>query len=325
MDAQQEQVAADAGIAADLLRKSQSFARSGVRAYAEEEWDVFHLHLATAIEQLVKSVLARANPLFIADPRGGFDTLLRLAGMPHRAAAPSPAMRTITATEALERIRRLLDPYQDPGTEVRVLLDTRNAIVHGGASTRSDADVLLGESARYIHFLLDHAGTTDGAYWGDLEALVQTHMDRRLTEIEGMYERRLQAARDRFADLSLRLQDEIDTLRAAVQPSGPSADFASFPVTCPACDSVGTVYGNPDPDWEADWDYGDGMAYIAGAYLDTISLYGASFDCRVCGLSLYGPLLDAAGIETTFKHDDDFDSSAASDYFARPHYDEDDY
>jgi hypothetical protein len=324
VDTQNGQPDPGAGIAANLLRSSQAFARSGVRAYADEEWEVFHLHLATAIEQLVKSVLARANPLFIADARSGFDTLLRLSGMAHRASTPASAVRTVTATEALERVRRLLDPYQEPGAEVRILLETRNAIVHGGASAQTTADVLLGECARYIQFLLDHAGTTSAAYWGDLEDLVQTHMDRRLTEIEGAYQRRLQAARGRFAELSRRLEDEIEGLRTAVQPSGPSADFSSFPATCPACDSVGTVYGSPSPDWEADWDYGDGMAYVAGAYIDTITLDGAAFDCRVCGLSLYGPLLDSADIGTAFKHGDDFDLDAASDYFSRQYFDDDD-
>lgn len=137
----------DQGVAATLRRSSQSFARSGTRAYADETWDVFHLHMATAIEQLVKCVLARINPLFIADDRGRFDTQLHLAGMGHRASSPATAIRTITVSEALDRVRRVLDPYQEPATEVRVLLDARNAAVHLGAATQTAADVVLAESA----------------------------------------------------------------------------------------------------------------------------------------------------------------------------------
>lgn len=312
------------GIAAALLRSSRSFARSGARAYAEEDWDLFHLHLATAIEHLLKCVLAGASPLFIADHRGGFDTLLHLAGMGQRASSPATAVRTISVGEALDRVRRLLDPYQEPGREVRVLLDARNAIVHAGTTAQTDADVLLGESARYIGSLLGQAGTTSADFWGDLEGLVQTHMERRLTEIEGAYQRRLQAARDRFAELERRMEDEIETVRAAVEPSGASAEFSSFPAECPACDSRGVVFGTPSPNWEADWDVGDGMAYAAGAYVDSITLDGAVFDCRVCGLSLYGPLLDTAGIGNTFRHGIDFDLEAASDFFTRQLV-EDDY
>jgi hypothetical protein len=217
----------------------------------------------------------------------------------------------------------VLDPYQEPGTEVRVLLDARNAIVHVGASTKTEADVLLGESGRYIGFLLGHAGTTNAEYWGDLEDLVRTHMDRRLTEIEGSYERRLQSARDRFTDLSTRLEDGIDTLRAAVEPSGASVDFSSFPAECPACESIGSVHGLPSPNWEADWDVGDGMPYVAGAYVDSITLDAAAFECRVCGLGLYGALLDLAGIGNTFRHDVDFNLQDASDYFSRQNFDDD--
>lgn len=94
-------------------------------------------------------------------------------------------------------------------------------------------------------------------------------------------------------------------------------------VECPACESRGAVFGTPSPNWEADWDVSDGIAYAAGAYVDSITLDGAVFDCRVCGLSLFGPLLDTAGIGNTFRHNVDFDLEAASDFFTRQLMEED--
>jgi hypothetical protein len=110
-----------------LLASSQAFAQSALGAYVDEQWEVFHLHLATAVEHLLKSVLARANPLFIADGRR-FDSLLHFAGMSQGAATPPSAARTITVGEALERVKLLVDDYPEPTAEVRTLLYSRNAM-----------------------------------------------------------------------------------------------------------------------------------------------------------------------------------------------------
>jgi hypothetical protein len=39
----------------------------------------------------------------------------------------------------------------------------------------------------------------------------------------------------------------------------------------------GAVAGGPSPDSEADWDFGDAMAYVAGPYIDSITLSGTTF------------------------------------------------
>jgi hypothetical protein len=102
-----------------LLRASGMFARSAGRSYSAEAWEVFYLHLATATEQLLKAVLARSNPLFIADARTGSDSMLHLAGMSDRAATPAAAVRTITVGEALGRINRIVPGYSAPDRRSR--------------------------------------------------------------------------------------------------------------------------------------------------------------------------------------------------------------
>lgn len=309
---------APADIAAQLLRSSSTFARTGAAAYAAESWDVCYLHLATAVEHLVKAALARTNPLFVADQRGAFDSMLHLAGLSQRATTPISAMRTISVTEAMDRARRVIDPYQEPGTEVRLLLEARNGIVHAGANARVQADVVLAEAGRYIAALLPHVDSTEATYWGDFAELVRTHTERRLTEIEGAYQRRTQTARDRFADLTAAMDEvQLGAFVTALEPSAASVDYSAFPVQCPACESTGEVFGGPSPNWEPDWDVADGMAYAANAYVDSITLDNAAFQCRVCGLTLSGPMLELGGLGTTFSHKDSFDTSTASEFFTR--------
>ena len=72
-------------IAERLLASSTHFARSATTAYADEAWETFYLHLGTAVEHLIKAVLADANPSYIADPKAGFDSLLHLTGMGQKA------------------------------------------------------------------------------------------------------------------------------------------------------------------------------------------------------------------------------------------------
>jgi hypothetical protein len=176
-------------------------------------WDIYYLHLATAVEHLVKGVLASVHPSFIADPRGDFDSLLHLTGMGHLARTPDFAgsVRTISVGEALRRVGRVVDGYQEPGDYVHVLLETRNGIVHAGYGVRQESEVVLGDVARYLAPLLVKAGMTDSAYWGDARDLVAQHADRRLNDIEAAYGRAIQAARDRYA-LRVKEMSEIRDL-----------------------------------------------------------------------------------------------------------------
>lgn len=88
-------------IATRLLASSTLFVRSAVDAYASESWETFYLHLGTAVELLIKAVLADAHPSFIADPKADFDSLLHLSGLATKPAGvrllrlfgPSPSPR----------------------------------------------------------------------------------------------------------------------------------------------------------------------------------------------------------------------------------------
>ena len=187
-------------VADQLMDSSKFFARSAATAYSAESWDTFYLHLATAVEQLVKSVLAAAHPSFIADTRASFDSLLHLCGLGDRAKTPDfiAAVRTITVSQALERVARLVDGYRSPSPRVLLLLEMRNGIVHAGHRERGGGEaVLMGDVAQYVEQLLGARGLMSDEYWGDSAEMVAAHMKRRLGAIEASYQRRLQAAKAR--------------------------------------------------------------------------------------------------------------------------------
>lgn len=301
-----------------LLASSYSFARSAVAAYSAKSWDVFYLHLATAVEQLLKAVLARSHPSLIADTRADFDSLLHLCGLGKRARVPEfvRAVRTISVSEALKRVERLVDSYQQPTPRLLLLLDTRNAIVHSGHYEKGEAEAVLGDTAQYIEQLLKGLEITATTYWGDFTSLVLEHANRQLSAVEASYARRVQAARDRWAKLADSLSPAaMEAFVATAIPYAPRKTFDSALVTCPACENPGELTGIPDPQWEADWDYADGQSYLTGAYVGSIRLRGDGFRCHFCGLNLDPWQLPFAGMEYRMLQEEEFDITGATRFF----------
>jgi hypothetical protein len=312
-----------------LLASSARFARSAATAYSDEAWDVFYLHLATAVEQLVKAVLARAHPLFIADVRSnsreGFDLLLHLCGFGQRARTPDfvAALRTITTSEALERVSLLVDGYQPHSPLVDLLFSTRNGIVHAGNQGRARGDDVLGDVARYIGPLLSSQGVDPKDFWGDSAGMVALHAQRRLDASEARYRRRLQSAKEQYARLLSRMDEHgLAAYLAAVAPGFPAEPYTSALAECPACGETGLITGSSDPRWEADWDTDGGIPYVDRVHVSEIRLDADGFRCRVCGLDLGADDLAFAGLARITLTDNDCDLSEAAAYFERQAADE---
>lgn len=302
-------------LADELLESSRRFAQSAVAAYSAESWDVFYLHLATALEHLAKSVLASADPVLIADSRGGFDTLLHLTGHGDRARIPefAGAVKTVGLSDALERVARLIDNYKLPGPGVVHLIEVRNSLVHAGQGGRMAAEQVLGDVAGYLEQLIRARRVDPAAYWGESSDLVTDHREKRLDAIHASYRRRIRAAKDRYA-ATIRSMDAPTTAAfvSAVISRGINADFSEIPRDCPACGNVGVLFvGLAEPEWEPDWDYGDGQTYVAGMYVASIRIFGQEFNCRACGLALDGPDLELAGMDDSTLAAEDFDAELA--------------
>jgi hypothetical protein len=309
-------------IADRLLESSIRFARSAIAAYAEESWDVFYLHLATAVEQLMKGVLARAHPTFIADTRSNsrdtFDSLLHLAGFGHLARTPDSlvAVRTIPAEVALDRVGLFVDAYQQPSALVVLLIKTRNGIVHAGHQAKAESDATLGDVGRYVHPLLSALRIDPADYWGDSAEIVAAHAQRRLDASEAAYRRRLQAARDRHAQMVSGLDiQNLETIVAAVDPGPASEPFTSFRAKCPACGATGQITGWCLADWQLDGDIDGGLAHADGMYVAELRVQADRFRCGVCGLDLGAEHLAFAGLDAVILASDDFDVAAATTFF----------
>ncbi len=304
-------------VADRLLASAAAFAGMAVAAYRDEDWPLFYIHLATALEHLVKGALAHANPAYIADARS-FDALLHLTGRGDRASKPEfvEAAKTISVGEAMERAARLVDGFSARSSLIGALLDRRNAVIHAGTAVTGEEAHIIGDVARQAASLLQFVERTPGQLWGEDEAFVDRLAARRATEIEAAYARRLEAARVRFGALAKRLDESTMTAYlASREATRPADDYSAFPFECPACAHLGMLEGDPEPDWEPDYDYDGYESYVSGVYVARIRLSASQFSCNVCGLSLNREELVAAGMSAGQFGEDDFDLSEASDYF----------
>ena len=307
-------------LASALLQKSIFFGQSAAAAYSSESWDVFYLHLATSVELLAKSVLAAAHPSFIADTRAGFDSLLHLSGFGSRAKTPeTAAVRTITPSEALERVGRLVDNYREPSSHIRALIETRNGIVHGSRRGRGESDLILGEVAQYVSQLLATSGISHEEFWGTSAEMVAEHAGRRLDALEASYQRKVQAAKNRFAQITSPMEEtSMAAFLAAVAAPSPAPPYDAIPARCPACGQEGELTGSGEAsDWEADYDDDGGIPYVDGIYVSSITFSAGRFRCGACGLQLERDELDIPDLGYVILTTEQYDVSEASDYFAR--------
>lgn len=218
----------------------------------------------------------------------------------------------------MARVPRLVDDFTQPGTRVRLVLDTRNAIVHVGHDPRTELEAVLGEVASFMSPVLSTLGLTDAIYWGDSWAMVSAHVERRLSDIEAAYERKVQAAKALYKQI-VDTMDEPARLAylTAAETTTVSDEYDVVPVDCPACGNRGALTGQPDPQWEADWSDVDEEAIRLTPTWKTYTLVGASFQCGACRLSLSGDLLSPADLRYVTVDPKLYDSTEAEFYFAR--------
>jgi hypothetical protein len=306
------------GVADRLLKSSRRFAQRAIEAYVTETWDAFYLHLSTAVEQLVKSVLASVHPALIADKAADFETLLHLTGNPQFAVTPESAARTVSVTEAIRRVGRLLPDFRQATPRVTYLLDMRNGIVHAGHTARAEHQAVLGEVATFVDQLLVHQNVVPAEFWGPHADLVAEHGRRRIDALEAAFQRSVRNARDRherfFASLN---DDEQVAFLEAREPEELADEYDSARATCPSCGNLGLLTGQPEPQWQADWDAEGGEAYLAGAYVASVRLFATGFHCEVCSLTIHTDSLAFAGFAAVELTEEDADLEEATAFFTR--------
>jgi hypothetical protein len=290
-------------LAEELRVSAARFAQSGLRAFLQNDLPVFMLHAATALEHLAKAFLASIHGSLVA--ASDFDSVLHSCGQSRHARKPRSRMKTISAQEAVDRAGQLIPAIENLKRSLQLLILVRNGVVHAG---RVEPDV---ETSVLVPFLraCDHLVAAipeadRGQFWaGSLEAV-----DARLSRSSDVAKVRaadaVTAARTVFTERYSSMEPSLhEAVISSIEGSYDVERYEETLVACPACEHLALAQGSYDVDWEADWDYADGEAYIAGAY-PVVNFSPGTIQCRVCALTLDGEEeLRAAGVPTSWQLD----------------------
>ena len=224
-------------------------------------------------------------------------------------------MRTISAQDALTRVGQLVPPIENLKSSLQLLIWVRNGVVHAG-QVEGDADVLVPFLRASEHLLAELPDGDRDAFWADLLEIVDARLAASSDAARIRAADAITAARRRFAERYSEMEAALQSaMISTVEDTYAPEKYEQTLWTCPSCDHRALVYGSYDVDWEPDWDYSDGEAWIAGAY-PTVHFSPGTLDCRVCGLELDGEAeLLAAGVPA--KWDLDSDEVDPSDFYER--------
>lgn len=268
-----------------VLRRSASrFSRMALRDYLASDWPAFFVHAGTGLEQLAKAYLASFHPSLIADSKS-FDALLHSCGRGAHARTPREAMRTITASEALNRCGQILPAVANMRADLDVLVQSRNGAVHIGEASERFAERSLLAFLRASRQLIGEGGWDEGAFWGKFASFVGT----RLSESAN-------AARIRVATLVAKAQVDFDQRFGRLDPETRRTlldtivstyvkrnDDDQF-VECPACHTDTLAGGTLEVEWSDE----SGNQLMMEEPYPEVTFFPGHLDCRVCGLVLDG-------------------------------------
>jgi hypothetical protein len=261
----------------------------------------FLLHSATALEQLAKAVLAQMNPTFIA--ANDFDSLLRFSDHSQHV-LPKANPRTITATEAIDRVSRFVPIVGNEKSQLGLQVAVRNGVAHLGVVSHADAKGALPSYLKASEALRNELGMSRKDYWKEFESVVDSSLEEHVTEVRLHVETALAAARAEYDNRygGLDATDRETMLKVIEASYPPLSRYEEDVIECPVCDRTAVVAGNYTTDWDVDFDR-DGQP--EGAYV-TVTLHPSYLHCRICQLELSGEdELQAAGVPSSWGLDVD--------------------
>jgi hypothetical protein len=251
------------------------------------------LRAGMAVEYMAKWFLSSIDPVLIADLRD-FPTLVILTGnadLLKTTNGTPPAVRTVTAREACQRIALLFGREWKffPREDFHVL-DGRNEVVHLG-TFGAEIRPTLRTMVRLVEGLRQLGRVEPvsvSEFWGETADLLRMLLDENAVEIEELIEAKLAAARStldqRMAGLSPTDRAIVLGTLAEVQPN--MYEYYERR-ECPVCSQEGWLFSELEKG-------------------DQIAAYPSWFRCQACGLALEDQELQIIENTEPFELDADF-------------------
>lgn len=296
-----------------FLAASRDWATRAINAYLSEDHRVVLVNAAIALEHLCKAFLCEHHPALLSDlGRKDFDSLLYLCGLGKHAKRDRP--RTISGTEALARVRRLLPGMITPQEPLNTLTDVRDGMVHGGLLPPEDAHEVMTAYLRASSEIYEAMGISPAKAWGRHTGLVNSLISDSISAVEQRVITKIEAARQRFMQLiALIPEDERGSVVAAREVSvSPLYGEVHDQIGCPACECEAVCFGDVDIDATSPAEGKDGQE---DASIDEIAIfYPKALTCGACDLRLRNrEELKAAGLWESWEVDPEL-YSPESDY-----------
>lgn len=289
-------------VADSLFDSSRKFCELALDDYERDEKDFFLLHAAVALEQLAKAVLASLNPTLIAE--SDFDSLLHAAGQSRHARRPPQRVKSISMQDALKRCGQLLPGVLQLDSDLELLREIRNGVVHLGLAAEK-AEALLIPFLQAAQLLLDELDQSSWVYFGNKTEWVEDSLARAREGKEKDVKEKVSLAKKAFASrfqaMETPWRDQVLQMTVA---SYEVDGLETHLYECPACGTQGLTAGHVSPDYEVDEEvkHGEFMVY---AYLKSVEFLPDEFECKACGLALDGKAeIVAGGIPSSWELED---------------------
>lgn len=283
---------------ARLWEASASSARYAVSHYADADNQVLiraALSLGHAAEQLIMACVASVDPALLAD--GKFPAArYALSKGNVSGTLDIHTLRTITWGDGYTLLRQI-DPKLKEPTDIKFVMETRNAAAHIALvdpADLADALVKLAHAVGQLHSLVPAFVQND--YWGPTHLSVVTGLrDARADKVKTELDAKLLAATEYFGTLfpSMSAADR-ETVLVTMEARKPSRTVSGRdgdawePQECPACGRLGYLHyaleNQEDFEEIPDHDkYGNVENVHVVVSVEWIPL---AFECPVCGLDL---------------------------------------
>lgn len=281
-----------------LWEASAASARYAVSNYADTDDQVLiraALSLGHAAEQLIMACLASVDTALLADgkvPSARF----ALSKGNTSGVLSIHTLRTSTWGEGYTVLRQV-DPKLSEPTDIRFIMETRNAAAHIALVDSADlaeSVVKLAHTVGLLHAMLP--GFVEDDYWGPTHLAVVTGLrDARADKVKLELDAKLLAATEYFGTLFPAMsQADRETVLITMEARKPTRTVSGRDGDvwerhpCPACARSGYLhYAVEHQDDHEEIPEYDSEGHVEGVYVEvSVEWIPLAFECPVCNLDL---------------------------------------